>query len=68
VNLTASRLLPIQAGQHRKELYGMEERRQGPGDIPTHERMRDIGSAMVSSMGKKMSAIARPSRQARSIA
>ena len=27
----------------------MDERRSGPGDIPTGERMRDIGSAMVSS-------------------
>lgn len=32
----------------------MNETRKDPGDIPTSERMRDIGSAMVSSMGKKM--------------
>ena len=33
----------------------MNEERKGPGDIPTSERMRDIGSAMLSSMGRKMS-------------
>jgi hypothetical protein len=33
----------------------MDQTRKDPGDIPTSERMRDIGSAMVSSMGKKMS-------------
>ena len=32
----------------------MDERREDPGDIPTAERMRDIGSAMAGSMGKKM--------------
>lgn len=32
----------------------MDERRQGPGDIPTSERMRDIGSAMASSMVQKV--------------
>ena len=31
----------------------MEERRDGPGDIPTGERIRDIGSAMMSSAGQK---------------
>lgn len=33
----------------------MDERRSGPGDIPTSERIRDIGSAMVSSMAQKAS-------------
>lgn len=33
----------------------MDERRSGPGDIPTGERMRDIGSAMMSSLAKKIS-------------
>lgn len=33
----------------------MDERRTGPGDIPTGERIRDIGSAMVSSMSQKAS-------------
>lgn len=32
----------------------MAEQRSGPGDIPTHERMRDIGSAMATSMGRKL--------------
>ncbi len=26
----------------------MDDRRNGPGDIPTSERMRDIGTAMAS--------------------
>lgn len=33
----------------------MDEKQRGPGDIPTTERMRDIGSAMASSMAQKMS-------------
>lgn len=33
----------------------MDERRNGPGDIPTSERIRDIGSAVASSMGQKVS-------------
>lgn len=33
----------------------MDERRSGPGDIPTGERVRDIGSAMFSSMSQKAS-------------
>lgn len=33
----------------------MGERRSGPGDIPTGERLRDIGSAMASSMAQKAS-------------
>lgn len=33
----------------------MDERRSGPGDISTGERMRDIGSAMASSMSQKAS-------------
>ena len=32
----------------------MDEKRDGPGDIPTAERMRDIGSAMLSSAGQKL--------------
>ncbi len=32
----------------------MNEKREGPGDIPTTERLRDVGAAMASSMGKKM--------------
>lgn len=32
----------------------MNDRRDGPGDIPTGERMRDIGSAMASSMAQKV--------------
>lgn len=32
----------------------MDDKRQDPGDIPTSERLRDIGSAMASSMSKKM--------------
>lgn len=32
----------------------MDEKRSGPGDIPTTERMRDIGAAMASSAGKKV--------------
>lgn len=33
----------------------MDDRQRGPGDIPTAERMRDIGSAMASSMASKVS-------------
>lgn len=32
----------------------MDETRGGPGDIPTSERIRDIGSAMISSAGQKL--------------
>ncbi len=32
----------------------MDERQEGPGDIPTTERMRDIGSAMAKSMVQKV--------------
>lgn len=32
----------------------MDEKQRDPGDIPTSERLRDIGSAMGSSMSKKM--------------
>lgn len=33
----------------------MDERRSDPGDVPTGERLRDIGSAMFSSMSQKAS-------------
>lgn len=33
----------------------MSDDRTGPGDIPTHERVRDIGAAMATSMGRKVS-------------
>ncbi|NUQ17187.1 MAG: hypothetical protein HOP95_01835 [Sphingomonas sp.] len=33
----------------------MDEKRKGPADIPTSERMRDVGAAMFSAMGKKSS-------------
>lgn len=33
----------------------MNEERSGPGDIPTSERIRDIGSAMLSSGAQKAS-------------
>jgi hypothetical protein len=32
----------------------MDEQRDGPADIPTKERIRDIGSAMVSRMGQQV--------------
>jgi hypothetical protein len=33
----------------------MDEKRSGPGDVPTGERVRDIGSAIMSSVGQKVS-------------
>ncbi len=32
----------------------MDDKRDGPGDIPTSERMRDIGTAMATRLGQKV--------------
>jgi hypothetical protein len=41
----------------------MDERQRGPGDIPTAERIKDIGTAMASSLGSKLTGDTEPDQK-----